>query len=305
MRCALLESVSHNSLSLRALPFVLEELESASDPRLTAVAAAALRKSPEPQASFVQPILQGLQAIHEHDAPVLVGQTRTTATDQMLLSLRWLVEARQYPLTELHLLANSMLRLKDADALLRGVFQPNFEPPRNEADVPVTPVFRRIPPRLADLVAEDHAHTRITLRDLFQGRTTLVFFFFTRCANPMKCPLTVAKLARLHGRIARARLPIRTAAFTYDPAYDTSERLMHYARSWGAMPSVRHRFLRVPRSFGRMRDFFQLGVGYGPAGVNRHQLEVFVVDRHLTLIAGVLRRQWNEEQLLAIAEEAG
>ena len=56
MRGALLLALGHRALPTTALPFVLEELESAHDAWLTAIAAHVLRKYPEPSASFAEPL---------------------------------------------------------------------------------------------------------------------------------------------------------------------------------------------------------------------------------------------------------
>jgi hypothetical protein len=55
MRGALLLALGHRALPTAALPFVIEELETAHEPWLTAVAAHVLRKYPEPSPSFAQP----------------------------------------------------------------------------------------------------------------------------------------------------------------------------------------------------------------------------------------------------------
>ena len=44
---------------------------------------------------------------------------------------------------------------------------------------------------------EDHNGESITFREFFRGQPSVVVFFYTRCDNPMKCSLTVEKLARV------------------------------------------------------------------------------------------------------------
>jgi protein SCO1/2 len=62
-----------------------------------------------------------------------------------------------------------------------------------------------------------------------------VVFFYTRCDNPNKCSLTVTKLARLQKSIVEEQLEglLRTAAITYDPAYDLPPRLKAYGDNRG------------------------------------------------------------------------
>ena len=304
MRGALLAAVARHSLSVAALPFVIEELESANDPQLTAIAAAALRRYPEPNARIARAALEAVPLIHAHDAPVQVGDKHTTATLELFRTLRWLAEHGQVAISEVRALAARRLEPGARDELLGDLAETPIAPTGAESPEPFR--LKRAPSaELAAVELEDHTGARLTFSELFAGHTTLVFFFFTRCGNPAKCPLTVAKLGRLQQRIDRDGVALRTAAVTYDPAFDTPPRLLQYARSWAANPSHQHRFVRAPRSSGLVREHFELGVGYGPGGPNRHQLEAFVVDRAATLRAAITRQRWTEEQLLELAREVG
>ena len=70
MRGALLLGLGHRALPTTALPFVLEELESAHDAWLTAIAAHVLRKYPEPSASFAEPLRSAVLNIQHRDGIV-------------------------------------------------------------------------------------------------------------------------------------------------------------------------------------------------------------------------------------------
>src|SRR6185503_14500663 len=85
------------------------------------------------------------------------------------------------------------------------------------------------------LVFEDHNGESITFKEFFQGQPSIVVFFYTRCDNPMKCSLTVTKLARIQTLLEAQGLAdrIRTAAITYDPAFDLPERLRAYGQDRG------------------------------------------------------------------------
>ena len=67
MRGVLLLALGHRALPTTALPFVLEELESAHDAWLTAIAAHVLRKYPEPSASFAEPLRSAVLNIQHRD----------------------------------------------------------------------------------------------------------------------------------------------------------------------------------------------------------------------------------------------
>ena len=57
--------------------------------------------------------------------------------------------------------------------------------------------------------------------------------------------------------------------------------------------------MRTVGSFSPLLDTFELGVGYGPVTVNRHRLELIVLDHELRVVTRFERRLWNEESVLA------
>ena len=68
---------------------------------------------------------------------------------------------------------------------------------------------------------EDQDGARMTFREFFTGRPSVLAFFYTRCDNPRKCSLTVTTLGRLQRGLADLGLDFRAAAaITYDPEFD-------------------------------------------------------------------------------------
>jgi protein SCO1/2 len=80
--------------------------------------------------------------------------------------------------------------------------------------------LRRGTERIASVTLQDHKGALITFKDFFQGQPSIVVFFYTRCDNPMKCSLTIAKLGRVQKLLEAQGLAdrIHAAAITYDPA---------------------------------------------------------------------------------------
>ncbi len=129
-------------------------------------------------------------------------------------------------------------------------------------------------------------------------------FFYTRCDNPTKCPLTMYRFGSLQRLLQQSGLgdAIGMAAITYDPEYDRADRLLQYAQSWGAKPSAVHRILRTVGDFSSLSDYFSLGVNFSASGiVNRHQLEAFVLDQRGRIAHVVARRRWDEAELVRLA----
>jgi SCO1/SenC len=111
--------------------------------------------------------------------------------------------------------------------------------------------FRQLAPRrgagaVESIALHDHKGDTITFKEFFHGRPSIVVFFYTRCDNPMKCSLTVAKLGRVQKLLESCQLAdeIQTAAITYDPAFDLPERLRIYGQDRGVRMDAHHRMLK-------------------------------------------------------------
>ena len=150
---------------------------------------------------------------------------------------------------------------------------------------------------------EDQHGEATSYRDFFRGRTAVVAFFYTRCDNPQKCSLTIAKLAQVQkALVARGWGDrVRTAAITYDPAFDLPARMEGYGRSRGVRMDRDHRFLRCTSGFDALRRHFGLGVGFVGSLVNRHRIELFLVDAEGRIAASFERLHWDVATVAAKA----
>lgn len=319
IRGSLIQALAYRALPETALPFVLAELESAFDPWLTAVAAAALRKRPEPSAQFVQPLLEAILYIRHRDDLIRLDTyggyggngEPTTALKEILRTLAWLGSCGRTALPRLRELAGELksenLRsdLNKAIEALETELLPGTEE-EADRDLAITRLFQPLPSELTQLRLQDQSGSTFLLPDFFRGQPTVVVFFFTRCGNPAKCPLTISRLGRLQKRLKDMGSRVRTAAITYDPEYDDPRRLTQYARSWGAQVDENHRFLRTLDNHTLLRQFFELGVSYGGTSVNQHQLEAFVLNADCSIVGAVRRRRLDASEIIAeIAELMG
>jgi protein SCO1/2 len=62
------------------------------------------------------------------------------------------------------------------------------------------------------------------------------------------------------------------------------------------------RFFRATAGFDALAARLALGVGYGPSTVNRHRIELFLVDARGDVAASFTRMQWDAAAVLAAAE---
>ena len=315
MRGSLLLALAHRALPVTALPFVLEELESAHDAWLTAAAARILRRFPQPSAAFVEPLLSALLYIRHRDElvrlPAVPGASEmTSATREVVESIAWLGHAGMSCIPRLEqLLAqnpgpSTSAMLTEAIATIRNDDRTDQSDDAQCFDDTARSVSANGASHMSAVRFQDHAGTALSFADVFHGRPSIVVFFYTRCDNPAKCPLTMYRFGRLQRLLEERQLgdSIATAAITYDPDYDRADRLRQYAESWGVKPSDRHRILRTVSGFDEVSDYFSLGVNFSASGiVNRHRLEAYVLDGRGRIARAVTRRRWDEAQLVEMA----
>jgi protein SCO1 len=86
----------------------------------------------------------------------------------------------------------------------------------------------------ADGVLLDINNDTINLHDLTQGRITVLSFIYTRCAAPRACPYATGVLGHLHDlsiKDSTLAKKMRLVSISFDPEYDTPQRLAGYAEN--------------------------------------------------------------------------
>lgn len=302
-----------------AIPYVLEELESGRDAYLVAAAARAIRGLDGPTNYAVPFLLKAIENIKYSDDAVSFGSYRpwwpvpshTTAIEEIMKTFAWLGEHARPALPVLQALqedrgalsppARAALEaivtdLGDADtcgcaaeeSVVGFTGGGHVGEERPSAAVPV------------DVEMEDQDGRALTFGGFFTGRPSIVVFFYTRCDNPNKCSLTIAKLAQLQRALRQRGLQgqLRTAAISYDPGYDLPSRLSAYGQNRGVVFGGSDRFLRTKTGFEALQEYFKLGVNFGPALVNRHRIELFILDHEGRIAVTFTRLQWDNQDVL-------
>jgi len=315
MRGYIIAAFGQVGLPAAALPYVLEELESGRDPYLVAAAATALRGLNGPPSQVVPFLLKAIENVRYADDAVSFDSYRprwplpnhTTAIEELLKTFAWLgpnAQSARSALEALHdhpeaMSPSARATLEAVLAELGGVTAGCCAAPGNLMDQGAGAAHRdlAIP---ADVELEDQDGCRLSFGGFFSGRPSIVAFFYTRCDNPNKCSLTITKLAALQRALGERGLHgrVRTAAITYDPAYDLPPRLRAYGENRGVVFGESDRFLRTTAGLGPLQAYFDLGVGFGQASVNRHRIELFVLDHQATVAARFTRLQWDPDEVL-------
>jgi protein SCO1/2 len=294
MRGWILNAFSRHGIPNDGLSYVLEELESSIDPYTTAAAARALTQvSDSPHViAFLQ---KGLENMRYRDDKVCFthyGAYSTsiddlTAREEILNTLNVLREREQHASN-----AVSCCGSPPIEDRVAGQDKSSESFCHSKADASSIDI--------GECRLQDQDENILIYRDFFCRAPTILVFFYTRCDNPHKCPKTMVKLCKLQTEIED--LAIQTAAITYDPKYDTPQRLSAYGRSYGLRTGDRHRLFRTVDGFDAMQRFFDLGVGRSGSIVNRHQIEAFVIDTKGMVALAARRLQWSPHELMTAAK---
>jgi cytochrome oxidase Cu insertion factor (SCO1/SenC/PrrC family) len=314
IRGFVLASFERVGLPDTALPFVLEELETGINPYTVAAAARAMRGAPAISDKAFALLVAAAVRIENNDDNVQYDSidpgdrsaARTSALVEIIRSIgasgsraRHLWTAIDAMASRGNVVPEAMMAIEQARTKLSGDAQ-------EQCCCGAVPPALAIPAKsgvsrdVGDLVLEDQSGTTLKYGDFFRGRPSVVTFFYTRCMNPRKCSLTVSKLSGLQRRLAETDLAsrINIGVFTYDPAYDRSSRLQTYGVERGFRFDAHNRFLRTVDSFEPLQAKFDLGVGFGPATINRHSVELLILNSAGETVRQFRRIQWNEAEVL-------
>ncbi len=152
-----------------------------------------------------------------------------------------------------------------------------------------------------DFALVDQRGAPVTLAAL-RGRVVVVTFIYTRCPLPDYCPRMITNLAAVRDRF-RERLGTDLALLTvtFDPQYDTPERLAAYAHSNNADVPGWHFLTGGAEGIRQVCEAF--GVEYWPdSGLITHTLQTAVVDRAGRLAAAVEGKDFTGRQIADLVQ---
>ena len=324
MRGWILLALARSALSDQALIFVLEELDTGIDAYLVAAAARALRSYTKPNEALAPFLARALNRIRYRDEPIsfasygeyATSPAGTTAVSELLATLAWLGPNARAVLPQLERWRaeqglSRKLRL-DLDRVLQAIGEPADSVPSccgglpEGSNISIRTSMARLDSRSVDsIVMQDQDGKLLKFVEFFKGSPSIVVFFYTRCDNPQKCSLSVTKLARVQALLDAQGLArrIRTAAITYDPEFDRAERLRVYGKDRAVRMDENHRMLRAIEGNDALREYFELGVNFIESLVNRHRIELYILDAAGRIAVSFERLHWDEPQIVTRAVE--
>jgi protein SCO1/2 len=322
-------ALARTRLPEAALPFVLEELDTGVDAYLVAASAFALRSYAEPSSAFASFVVRAISSIRYRDERIsletyggfAVGVSGTSPVRELLATLLWLGPNACRVVADVESLRNGPTALSKKyhatiDQVLAAI--------RPEVEINAVEVNDccQLPEGVRDFfswmrtarsssvdvestVFEDQEGRSLTFAEFFYGRPSIVAFFYTRCDNPLKCSLTITKLARIQELLKTEGVAeqINTAGITYDPGFDQPERLLNYGTHRGVKFAPQHRLLRTRNGLDALRKHFRLGVNFIESLVNRHRVEIYILDAKGRVAGYFGRIQWNEKDVVTRAVE--
>ncbi|QNL48656.1 SCO family protein [Olivibacter sp. SDN3] len=325
MRAYVIYSFYLVGLPEEALLFIYEELESSKEPYLIAAAAIALRRSPQKYTEMAALLVTAIHNVKSSDTYISFHNyyqpwplnNPTTAIGEVLTTLQWLGAYARSVLPKLHTLSLNSNHFLNAENLraLRETIQIIEQDQTIVKDccsdiadlnsLSTVNAKKNRKNSLKQVLLEDHDGTRIPLGALLKGKLTLIAFFYTRCDNPLKCSLTITKLADLQKKLATAywNKEVNLVAISYDSFYDLPYRMKKYGEARGMMLNEQARMCRALPDIGALSDYFDLSVNYTGEVVNRHAIELYLLDDKAQIIKRFNRRQIDNSRIMANLEK--
>ena len=161
---------------------------------------------------------------------------------------------------------------------------------------PAMPVLVPVGSPVPDFELTNQTGQRVSLSSL-NGKVVAVTFIYTRCPLPDYCPRMVENFRSIRARFAdRMDRDLALLTISFDPQYDTPERLRDYAAAMRAGGPGWHFLTGDARNVERVCNAF--GIQYFPEeGMITHSLQTAVIDRDGRLAATVEGKDFTPTQL--------
>ncbi len=165
---------------------------------------------------------------------------------------------------------------------------------------PWTPAGERSRLRNLDIAFKDQDGRSGVLGDLVD-KPVVITFFYTRCQNSRKCSMAISRLGALQRHLAQAGIEgrVRLLAITYEPQFDTPDRINRFATDRGLRLGENALALQLDTErHHQLVDELQAPVNYNAGWVNGHGVELSLLDAGGRLVRKYTTVLWDDDQVV-------
>lgn len=305
----------------KALPYLLEELETSFYPYIVAAAARAIRGLQDPHAGIASFLNKSIYNIWQGDSyvnfssylpPYTDAEAQTSALWEIFDSIAWMGEKAKYILPDLHHLESNLSEYLNQDNKNRLItciesLEQLDDPIEDCCTIP-TEIYGSADEKdvlqkeinLSDILLEDQDGVTTTWDGFFKGKYTVLSFFYSRCHNPRKCIQTIYNLVDIQGALKDlpALSTVQTAAITYDPEWDKPAVLKAYGNNRRYQFGTLYKMFRVVTGMDQLIEQLNIGVNYKGNNVNVHRIEVYIINPEGKIEKSFLRFQAKENLII-------
>jgi len=321
MRGYVYYSFSINGTPDKAIKYLLEEMESGDNAYTIAAAALAIRHSGARSEKVAGILMKGLNRAIQKNGYLSFDTYRqnwplsnqTSAVEEVLKTISWMGSYAFAFMEQLELLLeNGYVSLSDSnvDRVKETILEirksgelktdccTSFVNHNDDKNTARPGWYKRRSIRKSVQLQAQDGNT-ISMDHLLKDRYSLIAFFYTRCENPAKCSLTISNLAAIQKKlIALGHAEnINITAISYDSYNDSPTLLQAYGAARGLKWNEHTRMLRVTSDFNRIRDYFDLGVNFNGPVINRHSIELYMVDTNGDIVERFQRSQMDNDHI--------
>ncbi len=134
-----------------------------------------------------------------------------------------------------------------------------------------------------------------------KGKPMLMAFFYTRCINPNKCSRTVTELGKLQAVLQQQYISsnINIGLVSYDPEYDSPERIKNYAASRGLKADENMLAMNIPEAqLHQLMDAFKIEANYDGNIINIHDVQLLLFDKDNRFVRMYGHIIWNNDDVI-------
>lgn len=157
---------------------------------------------------------------------------------------------------------------------------------------------------IPDYAFVNEAGKKIRFSD-FQGQALGITFIFTRCPFPTFCPRMTSNFEKVAAELAKAGAPTNwhLLSISFDPEYDTPERLAEHAKRFKRDPAKWNFVTSEKAEIKALTD--QLGLQFfSRNGTIEHNLRTVIIDANGRIAQIYIGNEWDVDEFIAEMKKA-